>query len=72
VITVARPSGVVVPFEPPELTMEQAIRRGWEMDDDDVLMVPKREEFLPTYPLPSGLAAAWVREISSSPFVRNS
>ncbi len=49
-ITVARPSGIAVPFEPPDLTVDAAIRRSWEMDDDDLLMVPKREEFLPTWP----------------------
>jgi hypothetical protein len=55
-ITVARPSGIAVPFKPPDLTVDASIRRGWEMDDDDLLMVPKREEFLPTYPLPYGFA----------------
>ena len=43
-VHVARPSGLLVAFDPPELTMDAAIRRGWEMDDDDLLMVPKRDE----------------------------
>jgi hypothetical protein len=41
----------MVPFDPPELTMDAAIRRGWELDDDDQLLVPKQEEYLPTYPV---------------------
>jgi hypothetical protein len=48
------------PFKVPELTMDEAIRRGWELNDDDRLMVPKRdEEFLKTSPLWSQAVANW-------------
>jgi hypothetical protein len=50
-VHVHRPSGLLVAFDPPELTIEQAIRRRWEMDDDELLMIPKRREFLATRPL---------------------
>ena len=48
-ITVRRPSGLAVPFEPPELTMDASIDRSCETSDSG-LMVPKQPEYLPTYP----------------------
>lgn len=50
-ITIARPSGIAVPFEVPELTMEQAIDRGWVRREDGRLLEPKPEEYLLTYPV---------------------
>lgn len=33
-ITVKRPSGLAVPFEPPEITVEAAIDRSWEVPSE--------------------------------------
>jgi hypothetical protein len=49
-ITVRRPSGLTVPFEPPELTIGASIERSCETSDGG-LMVPKQPEYLPTYPV---------------------
>lgn len=51
-VYVTRRSGLLEPFEPPELTMDAAIDRGWERHGR--LLEPKRqeEEYLQTYPLP--------------------
>lgn len=49
-ITVARPSGVVVPFDVPELDIEHAIDRGWVRRYGGRLLEPKREEYLLTFP----------------------
>jgi hypothetical protein len=51
VVQVARPSGLLAPFEVPELTIEQSIDRGWELSSVLQLMVPKPEEYLLTYPV---------------------
>jgi hypothetical protein len=56
-VHVARQSGLLVPFEAPELTMEQAIDRGWARRPDGRLLRPKPEEYLPTE-LRDALAAA--------------
>lgn len=53
---VSRPSGLLVKFDPPGLTMAAAIDRGWERRA--ALMLPRPEEFLPTYPMPSSFADA--------------
>lgn len=50
-ITVKRPSGLVVPFDPPKLTREAAIERSWEVPDGGQLLEPKHE-YLPAYPCP--------------------
>jgi hypothetical protein len=50
-VNVARPSGLLVPFEPPDLTIDKAIERGWMLREDGLLMEPKPDEYLPTYPL---------------------
>ena len=47
-VHVTRPSGLLAPFDPPELTIAGAIDRGWEMRADGRLMEPKPEEFLYT------------------------
>ena len=59
-VTVRRPSGLLVPFDPPELTLDKAIERNWQRRDDGQLLEPKAEEYLPTYPLgrPWGFAPA--------------
>ena len=53
-----RRSGLLEPFEPPELTIDAAIDRGWELHGR--LLEPKAEEYLPTYPVdrPWGFAPA--------------
>jgi hypothetical protein len=48
-VYVKRGSGLLEPFEVPELTLDEAINRGWERHGR--LMEPKHEELLPTYPL---------------------
>ena len=50
-ITVRRHSGLVVPFDVPELTICRAIDRNWQRRKDGRLMEPKPVEYLPTYPL---------------------
>jgi hypothetical protein len=47
-----RQSGLLEQFDPPELSMEAAIDRGWRLRDDGRLLERKPEKFLPTYPLP--------------------
>lgn len=49
-ITVARKSGLAVPFDPPELTMEASIERACVVGDSG-LLEPKSEEYLPVYPV---------------------
>jgi hypothetical protein len=57
-VYVTRRSGLLEPFEPPELTMDAAIERGWERHG--ALLEPKAEEYLPAYPMPgSGLGSYW-------------
>jgi len=43
-----RRSGLLEPFEPPELTIDAAIDRGWELHGR--LLEPKAEEYLQTTP----------------------
>jgi hypothetical protein len=45
-----RGSVLLVPFDPPELTIGPAIDRGWERRGQ--LLLPRPESFLPAYPLP--------------------
>lgn len=49
-VHVARPSGLLVAFDPPELTMDAAIRRGWQQDGR--LLKPKAGELVKTTPGP--------------------
>jgi hypothetical protein len=53
-VLVARASGLLAPFEVPELTIERAIERNWAMRGDGRLLEPKpkREEYLFTFPGP--------------------
>lgn len=71
-IYVKRGSGLLEPFTVPELTMDQSISRGWEVNG--LLMEPKREEeFLQTYPMPSwALYHAWTSAVrpATGPFIR--
>lgn len=61
-ITVRRASGLAVPFEPPELTVEKAIDRNWQLREDSRLLEPKPDEYLLTYPVdrPWGYAPAQI------------
>jgi hypothetical protein len=45
-----RGSGLLEPFAVPELTLDEAINRGWERHG--ALLEPKPEEYLPAYPMP--------------------
>ena len=47
---VPRVSGIVEKLELPQLTISEAISRGWEKLGP--LYLPKGEEFLKTYPMP--------------------
>jgi hypothetical protein len=58
-VLVARSSGLLAPFDPPELTIEQAIERGWERRADGRLMEPKPDEYLPAYPLTFSPRRPW-------------
>lgn len=49
-ITVRRPSGLVVEFTPPEVTVEAAIERSWEIRPYGLLLEPKRPTYALTYP----------------------
>lgn len=61
-ITVRRPSGLAVPFDPPELTMSASIDRTCEPVGDAGLIGPKQPEYLPTYPvLPPGVLWEFVQ-----------
>jgi hypothetical protein len=51
-VHVTRPSGILAPFEVPELTMEQAIERNWARRAGGRLLEPRPEERLPAYPMP--------------------
>ena len=51
-ITVRRPSGIVVPFDAPELSIEASIGRSCEVPAGSLLLQPKTAELLQTYPLP--------------------
>jgi len=55
-IHVRRASGLLQPFDPPEISVEAAISRSWELQPDGILMAPKEPEFLPTYPLPGAFS----------------
>jgi hypothetical protein len=48
VITVRRPSGLAVPFEPPELTISASIDRSCEIPEGGRLLEPKQPEYLST------------------------
>lgn len=43
-----RGSGLLEPFAVPELSLDEAINRGWERHG--ALLEPKSEEYLPAYP----------------------
>jgi hypothetical protein len=58
-IWIGRPgSGLLEPFEVPDLTMEASISRGWELHGD--LLEPRapEREYLTTTPLP-GFTLNW-------------
>ena len=50
-MTLVRRGGLLVPFDVPELTIDDAIERGWQRRDDGRLMEPKPDEYLPVYPV---------------------
>jgi len=56
-VYMARASGLLEQFDPPELTMNAAIERQWTRQEDGPLLVPKPVEYLPAYPLPSWCSA---------------
>lgn len=57
-VYVHRPrSGLLMPFDVPEVTIDAAIERGWVRHGR--LMEPKPEEFLYTSPLWSQAVANW-------------
>ena len=73
-VNVARPSGLLVPFTVPDLTIEQAIERNWMRREDGLLMEPKPDEYLLTYPLdrPWGFDPAripWRDDYDFGPFI---
>lgn len=56
-ITVTRPSGLLEPFDPPELTMEASIDRSMEVRDG--LYQRRETEYLPTRPVLTWPATQW-------------
>lgn len=58
---ITRPSGLVDRRELPELTLSAAIDRSCEVPEGKVLLRPKPEEFLPTYPVDGPWGFAPVR-----------
>lgn len=60
-VYVHRDSGLLEPFEVPELTMEASIDRSMEIDG--ALLVPRQPEYLPTFAgmvqALSGLPVPW-------------
>lgn len=58
-IYVKRRSGLLEPFEVPELAIDDAIERNWVRSEDGRLMEPRPPEYLYTSPLWSDAVANW-------------
>jgi hypothetical protein len=64
-------SGLLEPFTVPELTIDAAISRGWELVDG--LMEPRPPAYLCTFPPDPRLILNWYwghQPVSTGPFIR--
>lgn len=57
---IRRPSGLLQPFDPPELSIGEAIERGWHLERGASLLLPNPIEYLPTFPAPAGRAPTYL------------
>lgn len=64
-ITVRRASGLAVPFDPPELTIDAAIDRTRHLEEESGLLLANEPEYLKITPYPpplgyaGGIGPAW-------------